>query len=399
MDLKIENLFKLIEIIEKKLDEFEKRIGKIESKLNLGTTIKEDEIKQNENKASNENKFNIEGSKITDFINFYSLEKLGYDNFSAKDIEKENEAINTLIQERAYDFLPNNEKEENEIVGEFLYSIGGISRTSQLIANIIFRDLFEIYKNYLKEKNTYLKFNHESDRKMFSIWAKKSIHESKFYEYISLSNKKKIEKYLLNKDNNTKEFLLKIYQDLISLYLKCRLSFPIVDCKYTYDSKFDPYLMLDIIDKSGKNKKVNFCYLPELKSNGKVLKNGKFLVFTYIKEKTYKKKIKDNVFEEFEKKEKIEYPQLYILPDFKEFKYEANNNILKVISPNIDYSEFYPNYKLHLIPNPDTLYILQSKNGCFSLNEIYKYNCQFFQFEIYFFNILVYKSPKFPFKK
>ena len=47
--------------------------------------------------------------------------------------------------------------------------------------------------------------------------------------------------------------------------------------------------MLDIIDKSGKAKKVNYCYIPELKSNGKTLRNGKFYVFTYIKNQTYQK--------------------------------------------------------------------------------------------------------------
>ena len=50
--------------------------------------------------------------------------------------------------------------------------------------------------------------------------------------------------------------------------------------------------MKDIIDKSGKtNKKVNFCYIPELKSNGKILKYAKPYVFTYFEaqDQTYQK--------------------------------------------------------------------------------------------------------------
>ena len=46
--------------------------------------------------------------------------------------------------------------------------------------------------------------------------------------------------------------------------------------------------MDDIIYK-GKPTKVNFCYLPQLKSNGCVIPGGNFYVFTYLEGKTYKK--------------------------------------------------------------------------------------------------------------
>ena len=47
--------------------------------------------------------------------------------------------MNILITEKAYnDFLSNNEKYLNKTVGNFFYSIGVISRVSQIIASMLF---------------------------------------------------------------------------------------------------------------------------------------------------------------------------------------------------------------------------------------------------------------------
>ena len=48
--------------------------------------------------------------------------------------------------------------------------------------------------------------------------------------------------------------------------------------------------MIDYFLKRAKMKKVNFCYAPGLTSNGRYLKNGKILVFTYVMGKTFKLK-------------------------------------------------------------------------------------------------------------
>lgn len=198
----------------------------------------------------------------------------------------------------------------------------------------------------------------------FSIWLKKSISQ-KTYEYISIHNINEIKNYLYEDDKDTQinEFLFKIFQYLIALYLKCRISFPIVETSYTNDNcKYDANLMLDIIDKSGKTKRVNFCYLPELKANGKVLKNGKYYVFPYIKDKTYHKKGK--VYDILQEEQK---PQLYLFPNFKEFNYsfDIDNYVLKIIRPSIS-SEFKPVYILY--KNNDANSYYSSKNGEFKID-------------------------------
>lgn len=386
----LEKIIKEIETINKRLDDFEKRIIKIEQSLNEKFSSKKKE--ENVNYSQKENCEYREGSKLVEYLNFFKLEKLGFEFFEAKDIQKENEKINLKIEEKVYDFLPKNDKNNNETVGEFLYSIGGISRVSQKIANDIFYELFSEYKKYLEDNNTFLSFNLEKDRKLFSIWVRKCIHEKSLFDFIAKSRIKQIEKYLSNPDS--KEFLYKIFPKFISLYLKCRLSFPIVNCQYTEENcKFNSSIMLDIIDKGGKTKKVNFCYLPELKSNNKTLDYGKFYVFTYIKDKTYKKESKDGVV--FNDTDKIvPIPQIYELPNFNDFKIDRiPPNKLKIISPDIS-PEFKPKYKLILNNVYKTEFY--SEDGIFIATHEF-YNTEF-KIEIYFYNAMVYKSPQFIYK-
>ena len=250
------------------------------------------------------------GKDINDFINSVELEDLGYEFYLAKEIENDNETINSLISEKAYEeYLPENEKIKNETVGNFFYSIGGISRVSYLISNHLF---YNLHKKFFCQNNRKLILDNVNDRKYLSIWIKKCINENPFYECFSINNIKTIEKYFYKDDKKANEFLFKIFQLFLSLYLKCRLSFPIVEVQYLNDNcEYNPHTMLDIIDKRGKAKKVNYCYIPELKSNGKTLGNGKPYVFTYFKNQTFQKqgKIYDN--------KQIEIETFNILSDSK----------------------------------------------------------------------------------
>lgn len=366
IDKTIQIVLKRIDNIENSLNCLENRIIIIENILNeLKLSTKNKEIIKNPTESDFISKVfaYYEGKSLNNFIDYFKLDSLGFEYITAKEIEILNENINSIITEKVYnDLLPNNEKIQNELVGKFFYSIGGISRVSQKISNKLFSQLFEEFKNYISTYNNWLTFNHEEDRRNFSIWVKKSIKE-KTYEYISINNINEIKNYLYENDDNINEFLLKIFHYLIALYLKCRIAFPIVEGSYTNDHcKYDANLMLDIVDKSGKAKRVNFCYLPELKSNGKVLKNGKYYVFTYIKDQTYQKKGK--VFEFLQEDQK---PQLYLIPNLQEFKYkfEKEKYLLKIIKPSIS-SEFKPLYTLYKYDDANNYYT--SKNGEFIIS-------------------------------
>lgn len=64
--------------------------------------------------------------------------------------------------------------------------------------------------------------------------------------------------------------------------------------------------MFDLISKKGaKNKKVNFCYIPALISNGRFVNNAKFYVLTFIEGKTYF--IKEIAFNQAKISEKYSY--------------------------------------------------------------------------------------------
>ena len=300
---------KKIEIFMKNIIERVEKLEQIVIELKKGLNTLEKKVKdqdnntlKKENQGSCQEKINLyfsdqiqieekyKGKNLNDFINPVKLEKLGYEYFEAKEIENNNEKINSLISEKAYEeYLPEKENLKNETVGNFFYSIGGISRVSYIESKHLFNKLFEQCKNFFLQNN--INLNNENNRKYFSIWIKKCINENPFYEFVSINKIKEIKKYFYKDDKKANEFLIKIFQRFLSLYLKCSLSFPIVEIKYLNDNcEYDPHTMLDIIDKSGKAKKVNYCYIPELKSNGKTLRNGKFYVFTYIENQTYQKK-------------------------------------------------------------------------------------------------------------
>lgn len=398
----IKTILKKIDLIFTRIDEIEKRIDKLEK-----TVFESKNIKDIDNNILKKEKIgicketinpyfseqfkieeNYKGKKISDFINSVKYEDLGYEYFSAKEIENDNEKINSLIKEKALnDYLPDEEKVENEAVGNFFYSIGGISRVSNDISNNLFFNLYELYKNFLHQNKNWLTFNHENDRKNLSIWIKKCVNANPFYEFVSITNVKKIEKYFYKNDEKANEFLFKIFQQFLSLYLKCRLSFPIVEVKYLNDNcEYDYSSMLDIINKSGKAKKVNFCFIPELKSNGKTLNNGKFYVFTYLKKQTYQKEGKI-----YDDKQREENLKLYTLPDFKQFKCSFEKSELKIVSPIIC-PELKPMYTLKI----NSKKYDENNNGIFKINQKelnYK-----FEIEIRLANNQSYKSGYFSFK-
>ena len=360
----------------------EKRINKlseeIKNKFNESTNNnKKEKIITKEKKYvidSNEVN-NIKEKNIKDFITLYKKEELGFKYFEPYEIEDENKIIADKIKNSVFEYyLPENEDCENELSGKFLYSVGGISRISQNLANYIYLDLFNEYKIYLEENNEWLTFNHEEDRKNLSIWVKKCLNEKQFFEYYSNINIYKIKKYLYTKDEKTNKILLELFKDFINLYTKCLLSYPLVEVKYTSNNcKFENSIMLDIIYK-GKNKLVNFCYLPGLMSNGQLIKGGKFYVFTFLKDKSYQKK--EDLFDD---EIAVQQAILYSIPNNQSLQitfdknFDIRNKIFKIktlTNPKIP-SELKPNYRLMKKNNNKYEKISENKSGNFLIEEKY----------------------------
>ena len=347
-----------------------------------------------ENKLIIEKKYNIDfnnnkNKNLIDFIKLYEKEKLGFNFYEPDEIKQENQLIVEKIKNTIYEsFLPEVENCQYEMAGNFLYSIGGISRESLCISNHVFSELFIEYKKYLKNNNEWLTFNHEEDRRNLSIWVKKCLDENQFYDYYSKLNENKINKYLNSNEENNK-ILLELFSDLIKLYTKCLLSYPLVEVNFAKSySKFQNSTMFDIIIK-GKKKIVNFCYLPALKSNGKLLKEGYFYVFTFIKDKTYQKK--ENLFND----EIAAQTKLYEIPKLSDIKIDIEKigklKIKVLTSPKIP-SEFRPNYKF-LVGNKK-LKIYENNTGIFEISEKYLNEKFYINIEDYMKNSKVSKEFK-----
>ena len=175
-----------------------------------------------ENKLIIEEKYNNdfnnnENKNLKYFIKF-EKEKLGFNHYEPNEIKQENQLIVEKIKNTIYEnFLPEEENCQFEMAGNFLFSIGGISREALCIANHAFSELFIEYKKYLEKNNEWLTFNHEEDRRKLSIWVKNCLDEKQFYQYYSESNKNKINKYLNSNEEKNNQLLVELFRDLIKL--------------------------------------------------------------------------------------------------------------------------------------------------------------------------------------
>ena len=198
--------------------------------------------------------------------------------FTPEDIQDENKEITRNFQNEAFNYMnANNEKEENENVAVFLKNVAIISRYSFKEAKNLYRIMEE---KYLKITGNKITKNDEKYKKEFSQWIKNLEKKQGKKEYdFYLNQLKSYEKELKADD---REYLKKLLYDLIIMYFHCDISFPFVKIDFTKKDDFDPEIMIDFINR-GKNRKVNFIILPSLFSNGIYLQNGKFWVFTYLK--------------------------------------------------------------------------------------------------------------------
>lgn len=311
--INFEEVIKHIESIEENIKKISEDIIKINGKINKANN---DEIMNKKNNFINNKKIYIDGNKIkekkiSDFLNFEKKNETKVNYYEPYEIENERVKIIESIKYYVGEYyLPEKEDCLNETVGKFLYSIGGISRKTFSLANKAYSELFNEYKKYLEEKKEWLQFDIEKDKRNFSIWVKKYLNEKQFFEYLSEINSKEIESYLYKDDEKTNNILKELFRDLIRNQTKCLLSIPQIIAQFTNNNcKFENSIMFDIIFK-GKKKLVNFCYLPGLKSNGRLITGGEYYVFTFIEGKSFQ--IKENI---FDNEIAVQNPILYSIPD------------------------------------------------------------------------------------
>ena len=211
--------------------------------------------------------------------------------FEPIEVKNENDKIIDKINSKVCKYIEIGEKQNNstlETEGKLLYLIGGIARKSLEITNRLYSELFEEYKKDLHDPN---KFNHSIlDKKNFSSWAKNKYDIKEFIKVSAGKNEYQINKYITK--SKDEYFLKELYNDFLSLFLKCSLSIPLVEIEFLndknmIDKQIDTNDMIDLIIKN-KRYKVNFCFLPKLSSNGGLIQGAKFHVFTYNEHKTYK---------------------------------------------------------------------------------------------------------------
>ena len=249
------------------------------------------------------NQINVIKSTVLNFLKelkeLIPLNKNAYievtEYFEPIEAKKENDRIIDKISSKVFKYIEMDEKQNKtnlETEGKFLYSIGEIARSSLDITNKLYSKLFEEYKSYLNDPAKINK--NQLDNKNLSCWAKKNLSKIKdFIKDTAIKYKPQIykyNKYLVHK--NDIEFLFEIFNDFLSLFLKCSLSIPLVEVKFlddknVIDKPINNQEMIDLIIKN-RSYKVNFCFLPQLTSNEGLIPGAKYHVFTYNEPKTYK---------------------------------------------------------------------------------------------------------------
>ena len=122
---------------------------------------------KNGNTPSNLNKMNLKLllNEYIDKREYKFKRKTKLNNFTSKDIQKENKEITRYFQNEAYNYIKDDEEVENENIAKFLKKVGIISRISYNQG----KKLFKIMKErYIKFKRNKISIENENSRKKFS---------------------------------------------------------------------------------------------------------------------------------------------------------------------------------------------------------------------------------------
>jgi hypothetical protein len=277
------------------------------------------------------------------------------------------------------------EKEENENVANLLLRVAQISRMSYSQSKKLFRMMKEKYIELKKiDENCFEKENVLIE---FSSWVKNSEKNEEIKEEYQKILK---QENLFEKEEN--QFLTKLFYDLAILYFHCEITFPLVVISFKKKEDFNSSEMIDFINR-GKNRKVNFVFLPSLFSNGNFLQNGKSWVFTYTKNTFRFKDLKDDSLDELIEKENI-------IPK----KENKKDNYIKVYCENksdaqyikIETNIYIPEnqeyeFKFYLMNKKDNkFYTRKTKSKSFKIGNDYEIK----RYELKIDNKVVFSSKK-----
>ena len=253
-----------------------------------------------------------------------------YNVFTSKDIQNYYSEIIDYYKRYSVNYINDDDEPENKTIGVFLEKVANISRKSYNDSNKLLQLLYNKFKNVKRNYETIIS-SLDQFKMEFSSWIKNKnqLIEKSLENFVKNAN---INEYL-NEQNEeeTKNYLEKLYKDLLLLFFQCELSFPSITINFKKEEEFNFTKMEDLADNKGKGeKKINFVVFPSLISNGEFLQKGKQYVFTYFDEE----KKKTFYFENINLEPLIEENKKFYIPRLKD---ELKINLIKIIIPEINY--------------------------------------------------------------
>jgi len=252
-----------------------------------------------------------------------------YNVFTSKDIQNYYSEIIDYYKRYSVNYI-NDDEPENKTIGEFLEKVANISRKSYNDSNKFLTLLYKEFKNIENNYETIIS-SVDQFKMEFSSWVKNNnqLMVNSLEDFIKNTN---INEYINEqKEEYTKNYLKKLYKDLLLLFFQCELSFPSITINFKEEEEFNFKKMEDLADNNGKRKrKINFVVFPSLISNGEFLQNGKQYVFTYFDDE----KKKTFYFENINLEPLIEENKKFYIPRLKD---ELKINLIKIIIPEINY--------------------------------------------------------------
>jgi len=286
---------------------FNSKYREIENYLN---DIEKDIFNNNEN---NEQKYNIQS----------------YNVFTSKDIQNYYSEIIDYYKRYSVNYI-NDDEPENKTIGEFLEKVANISRKSYNDSNKLLALLYKEFKNIENNYETIIS-SVDQFKMEFSSWVNNN-NQLMINSLEDLIKNANINEYINEqKEENTKNYLKKLYKDLLLLFFQCELSFPSITINFKKEEEFNFTKMEDLADNKGKRKrKINFVVFPSLISNGEFLQKGKQYVFTYFNDE----KKKTFYFENINLEPLIEENKKFYIPRLKD---KLKINLIKILIPEINY--------------------------------------------------------------
>ena len=253
-----------------------------------------------------------------------------YNVFTSKDIQNYYSEIIDYYKRYSVNYINDDDEPENKTIGVFLEKVANISRKSYNDSNKLLQLLYNKFKNVKRNYETIIS-SLDQFKMEFSSWIKNKnqLIEKSLENFVKNAN---INEYL-NEQNEeeTKNYLEKLYKDLLLLFFQCELSFPSITINFKKEEEFNFTKMEDLADNKGKGeKKINFVVFPSLISNGEFLQKGKQYVFTYFNEE----KKKTFYFENINLEPLIEENIKFYIPRLKD---ELKINLIKILIPEINY--------------------------------------------------------------